>query len=210
VSLGFALKVILKIDIVWFWLPDSEVVEFSTVITRSTEASLTGSVFGEANLSVEKFLGRINFPALRFAIRPVPVHITSGIDLGFAGELSGDASIEATWVIKVLQDNGFRYSGGQFRNVSTLPRVTSTLPVFGDGAQWDGNATAALEPTAVLDISIYDAAGPVIEGAGTLGVDMAAVHYGHCVRGLYRGEDHDLPAAQDPHHRQGASASHYR
>lgn len=178
VSLGFALKVVLKIDIVWLWLPNSEVVEFSTVLTRSTEASLSGSVFGEANLSVEKHLGRIDFPAVRFAIGPVPVYITSGIDIGFAGELSGEASIEATWGIKVVQDNGFRYSDGAFRDATTRPRVTNTLPVFGDGAQWQGEATAAVGPTAVLDISIYDAAGPVIEGAGTLGIDMAADNFG--------------------------------
>lgn len=174
VSLGFALKLVLKIDIAWFWLPNSEVVEFSTVLTRSTEASLTGSVFGEANLSVVKALGRIDFPTIRFVIGPVPVFITSGVDLGFAGELSGQASIEATWGTKVVQDYGFKYSGGTFRNASTEPKVTNTLPVFGDGANWEGNATAAIGPTAVLDISIYDAAGPVIEGAGTLGIDMEA------------------------------------
>jgi hypothetical protein len=178
VSLGFALNFVLKIDIVWAWLPNSEVVEFSTILTRSTEASLTGHVWGSADLSIEKALADYEFPSIKFMVGPVPVWITSGVELGFIGELHADASFEATWGIRTIQDYGFRYSGGRFRDVSTDPRTTNTLPVFGDGAAWEGNATAAIGPTAVVQVSIYDAAGPIIEGAGTLGLDFAADEVG--------------------------------
>jgi hypothetical protein len=104
----------------------------------------------------------------------VPVFITSGVDIGFVAQLTAEASIEATWGIRTIQKYGFRYTNGRFRDASTEPRTTNTLPIFGDGAAWSGEATAAVGPTAVLEISIYDAAGPTIEGAGTLGLDMAA------------------------------------
>ncbi|MBX0301789.1 hypothetical protein K2F54_17635 [Cryobacterium sp. 1639] len=179
VSLGFALKFVLKIDIDWFYLSSSEVVEFSTILTRSTEASLTGSVFGEAELSVDKTIGTINFPTIKFPVGPLfYVVITSEAVLGMHGELKADASFEASWGTRIIQDYGFRYTEGRFRDASTTARVTNTLPVFGDGAKWEGNATAAIGPTAVMDISIYDAAGPKIEGAGILGIDFHADEVG--------------------------------
>jgi hypothetical protein len=175
ISMGFALKFVLKIDLNWGYFPASKVVEFSTILTGSTEASLDGSVHGEAELLIDKTIGTINFPTLRIPVTPlVFIPITSEAVLGFHGEIKAETSLEIAWGARVIQDTGFRYSDGGFRNASTPARPSNTLPVLGQGLAWEGNATAAAGPTTDLDISIFDAAGPTIVGAGTLGLELAA------------------------------------
>lgn len=171
---GFALKFVLKIDLVWDYFNSTvEVVEFSTILTRSTEVKLSASVSLEAEMSIKRKLAEVDFAPITIVVPtpiPFPIIITSGIEIGIAGVVTAEASLGVEWSAKVVQDYGFKYVSGRFVNATTEPKVTNTPPQLTPGLS--GKVTAAVGPTAELSVSIYDAAGPTIEGAGVVGLEF--------------------------------------
>ncbi len=169
-TMGFQLHVTIGIDVAWGWTPKVTLEEFSTILTRSTEAKLEGRAYVKADYELTRTLAEAKFASVTVPLGPVPVNVTASIDIAVGAEVHADGDVTLTWAAKTVQDYGFAYEHGAWVDKTTKPKMTNTPPRIGQGFQAKGHVEVLAGPDVGLDVLIYDAAGPRFEAAGRIGV----------------------------------------
>lgn len=171
-QLKLALKVTIDISVRWtdasLWppkppLPYPHLNEFRNVLESSAtaDAKATVKVTKETSWSASLPLHR-KFTPITFAVGPVPVVITSEIDLLLEASLSleGTAQIVVETSYARTQELGFSFKDGVAQLVDPAPKTTVTPPRFSDDSGVSASVTAAAGPTLTFTAKLWDLAGP--------------------------------------------------
>lgn len=175
VALVFELKV--TVEFGWWQSPKANLDKFKVAVERTLETSVGASAFGSFEASWKKDLPNWNIGTVTFLLGPVPVVITSEAGIDLVAKVSAEVKAEIGWTGKESQQYGFEYLNGQLHAVSPWPPVQNA-PISikngysleeSAGLTFEGEASASVGPELEFQISIYDAAGPVVSAGALLG-----------------------------------------
>ena len=166
-----SIKFALKISIEWKWLvPVPTIDDFTvkTVETTKVQHTVTLSVKGTLEKSYSKTLATITPAVLTFSIGPVPVVVTTKVNVSLDAGISLSAAIELTMgsAVQREQTYGFSYSTkGGMKNLNDQKTTYDEKPASPRDigkTSFKADAEASVGITAALSISLYDAFGPVM------------------------------------------------
>lgn len=180
VALVFELKIV--IDTGWH-LPKANLEKFKVAVEREVESSIGAEAFGSLSVEWEKKLADWTIGQVTFMVGPVPVYVNAEAAVAVAGSVKGEVKAALKWSAKEKQQYGFIYDGdGGLRAVSPWPPVSNSPIRIENGYELEhsgvipdpsveGSLTAQVGPELEFNVSIYDAAGPVITAGALVGAE---------------------------------------
>ncbi|MCC3264753.1 hypothetical protein [Arthrobacter gengyunqii] len=181
VAMVFELKI--KMEIGFFQFPETTLEHFKVAMEREIETEVGAQAFGSFKASWEKQLNDWTVGKVTFLILGVPVYVNAEAAITVTGAVEGEVKASLGWEAKEKQQYGFIYDGdGGLRAVSPWPPITNA-PIRVDnkyresevdsGFSLEGEVSAKVGPELEFNISIYDAAGPVITAGALAGAEAS-------------------------------------
>lgn len=163
-ELEVAVRFVLKITPTVDWgIPKVKVDEFSVVLATVGKGETAVTVSGEMEASFKRKIATIQFPPMTIPAGPVPVVITSDMEINIEAKLVGKMAISAKFGGTRAQDFGFRYtSAGGLVDATTQP-VTTAIPssFTPNGVEAiDGKMEGSIGPSIGFDMKLWGVAGP--------------------------------------------------
>lgn len=183
VALVFELKIV--IDTGWTHLPKANLEKFKVAVEREIESSIGAEAYGSLSVEWKKELADWTIGKITFMVGPVPVYVNAEAAVAVAGSVTGEVKASIGWSAKEKQQYGFIYDGdGGLRAVSPWPPVSNSPIRIENGYEEEhtgaipegsieGSLAAQIGPELEFNVSIYDAAGPVITAGALVGAEAA-------------------------------------
>jgi alpha-tubulin suppressor-like RCC1 family protein len=173
-ELEVAVRFVLKITPRLEWgVTKVTVDEFSVVLATIAKGQGTVTLSGELEASVKKKIADVKFPPMEFMAGPVPVVVTSGMDITIEGKVAGKIAVKASFGGERKQDFGFRYTdAGGLKNATSVAETKSTAPSFtpqGATEAINGKIEGSVGPTVEFNMSLWDTAGPTLTAGFQVG-----------------------------------------
>jgi hypothetical protein len=176
VDLEVAVRFVLKVTPTADWgIPKVKVDEFSVVLATLGKGETTIAASGALEASFQRKLATVQFPSMTIMAGPVPVVITSDLEITLEASLVGKMEVSAKYAGSRTQDFGFRYtSAGGLVDATTKPKTEAMPSVFtpGDRAV-EGKIEGSIGPSIAFNMKLWGVAGPSFTAGFSIGGEAA-------------------------------------
>jgi alpha-tubulin suppressor-like RCC1 family protein len=163
-ELQVAVRFVLKITPTFDWgIPNVKIDEFSVVLTTLGKGQTVVTVNGEIDASFKRRIADIEFPPMTIPAGPVPVVITSDMEINIEAKIAGNMSISAQFGGTTKQDFGFKYTdAGGLVDATSTPEEKSLPSSFTPSGldAIDGKLEGSIGPSIGFSMELWGVAGP--------------------------------------------------